>query len=206
VRKTAHTAVPLHPLLAERWSPRAFDATREVDDAALAALLEAARWAPSAMNSQPWRFVVGRRGDETFKRLLDTLLRGNQVWAHAAGVLVLAVAETTDAEGGTRRHAAYDTGQAVAHLTVQAQALGLATHQMAGFDADHARAVLDLPAGCEPVTAVAVGHRTDASALPETLADRERAPRERRPLPETAICADGAPLPLDPGPRATPGQ
>lgn len=196
--KTAQTTVPLHPLLAERWSPRAFDATREVDDTTLAALLEAARWAPSAMNTQPWRFVVGRRGDETFKRLYDALLPGNQVWAHAAGVLALAVAETTDAEGGARRHAAYDTGQAVAHLTVQAEALGLATHQMAGFDVDHARAVLDLPARCEPLTALAAGHRADASALPESLAARETAPRERRPLARTALRADGLPLPLDP--------
>src|SRR5476651_2656722 len=103
--RNATTQVPLHPLLSQRWSPRAFDAQHAVTDAALAALLEAARWAPSAGNTQPWRFVVARRGDRDFTTLVELLAIGNQVWARNASALILAAAETTDPSGAARSHA-----------------------------------------------------------------------------------------------------
>src|SRR3954454_20121344 len=134
--RNATSQVPLHPLLAQRWSPRAFDADHAVTDEQLTAVLEAARWASSSSNTQPWRFLVARRGEQDFGRLVDLLAAGNQVWASRAGVLIMVAAETTDASGAARSHALYDTGQAVAQLVAQAQAEGLATHQMGGFDAN----------------------------------------------------------------------
>src|SRR2546421_12385305 len=121
MRKTATTTVPVHPLLAERWSPRGFDQAHELDADRLTALLEAARWAPSANNSQPWRFGVARRGEAAFDALFVALMPGNQAWAGRASALVLVAAADADGEGRALRGAAYDAGQAGAHLTVQAQ-------------------------------------------------------------------------------------
>ena len=140
MRKTASTTVPVHPLLAERWSPRGFDQAHEIGDDSLTALLEAARWAPSAGNSQPWRFLVTRRGDEAHGRLFAALAPGNQAWAGAASALVLVAARTAGDDGRPQPWALYDTGQAVAALVTQAQADGLAVHQMGGFDTAAVRA------------------------------------------------------------------
>lgn len=185
--RTAATQVPLHPLLSERWSPRAFDAAHDVSDDELNALLEAARWAPSANNTQPWRFLVARRGDRNFAQLVELLAAGNQVWARHASALVLVAAETVDETGTVRSHALYDTGQAVAGLVAQAQAEGLATHQMGGFDAAGAVEAFALPASLAPVVVVAVGKHDAGAVLPEPLAARETAPRARRPLDELLI-------------------
>jgi nitroreductase len=140
MRKTASTTVSVHPLLAERWSPRGFDRAHEIGGEALAALLEAARWAPSAGNSQPWRFLVTRRGEPAHDRLFAALAPGNQAWAGAASALILVAARTAGDEGRPQPWALYDTGQAVAALVTQAQADGLAVHQMGGFDTDAVRA------------------------------------------------------------------
>jgi nitroreductase len=185
--RTAATQVPLHPLLSERWSPRAFDAAHDVSDDAVNALLEAARWAPSANNTQPWRFLVARRGDRNFAQLVELLAAGNQVWARHASALVLVAAETVDESGTARSHALYDTGQAVAGLVAQAQAEGLVTHQMGGFDAAGAAQAFALPATLTPVVVVAVGKHDAEAVLPEPLAARETAPRARRPLDELLI-------------------
>ena len=128
---TAVTA--LHPLLADRHSPRAFDASETVTEDQLGLLLDAARWAPSASNTQPWRFLAGRRGERAFDVLLAALVPGNQAWARDAGALVLVAAETADEEGTPRPWAVYDAGQAAGHLTAQATALGLSVRQMGGF-------------------------------------------------------------------------
>src|SRR3954447_22012816 len=157
--KTADTSVPVHPLLAQRWSPRGFDTAHVLDDAAVTALLEAARWAPSANNTQPWRFLIAHRGDEAFDRLRDLLAAGNRGWAPAASALVLVAAQTVDAAGLPRPWALYDPGQAVAALTVQAEADGLHTHQMGGFDAPAARREFGLDGSLEPVVGIAVGRR-----------------------------------------------
>ncbi|BCL17899.1 nitroreductase family protein [Micromonospora sagamiensis] len=180
--KSADTPAPLHPLLAGRWSPRSFDPTHHLDDAVLRPLLEAARWAPSANNSQPWRFLVTRRDEDAFTRLHATLNPGNQVWADAASALLLVAARTVDDTGQQRPFALYDTGQAVAHLVLQAQAHGLATHQMGGFDATAVRAAFDLDGDLQPVVVLAVGRADAATRLPAPLAAREEAPRVRQPL------------------------
>ena len=182
VGKTADTSAALHPLLAERWSPRGFDPSYSIDDEQLTALLEAARWAPSANNSQPWRFVAGRRGDEVFDQLAQLLLPGNQTWAPAASALILAAARTVNDTGRVLPWALYDTGQAIATLTVQASADGLFVHQMGGFDADAARLQFDLGDTLEPVVMVAVGRHDPEAPLGEPLATRERAPRTREAL------------------------
>ena len=185
--RTATSSVPLVPLLAERWSPRSFDADAVVDDRALTALLEAARWAPSASNQQPRRFVVGRRGTATFEAVLSALLGFNQAWASRASVLVVAIAEVETAEGEVRRWAEHDLGLAVAALSVQAHAEGLHTHQMGGIDVDALRAAFDLPQRLVPVTVVAVGRVAPAELLDERATARETAERTRLPLEELVL-------------------
>src|SRR3954465_2176968 len=137
-RKIADTTAPRHPLLAQRWSPRSFQTSHQLDDEAVTALLEAARWAPSANNSQPWRFLVTRRGDEAFDQVTEILAPGNRSWAPTASALILVAAQTNDETGRPRPWALYDTGQAVAALTVQAECEGLSVHQLGGFDTDAA--------------------------------------------------------------------
>lgn len=181
--------MPVHPLLAERWSPRGFDTAHQLADGQVTALLEAARWAPSAMNSQPWRFLVTRRGEAGFDGLADVLLPGNRSWAPQASALVLVAAQTTDETGAPQPWAMYDVGQAVASLSVQASADGLAVHQMAGFDADGARQAFALDDDVTPVVVVAVGRHDATAELPEALAAREAAPRSRKPLPELLLDA-----------------
>lgn len=190
MKKAAETSAPIHDLFAQRWSPRAFDA-RPVEVRTLASLFEAARWAPSCFNEQPWRFFVARREDgAAFERLASFLVEGN-AWARQAAALVVTAASTTFAHNKKQNpHAWYDVGQATLSLVLQGQALGLVSHQMAGFDAERARAELGLPEGIEPVTMVALGYRGNADALPAALAERERAPRTRRPLAAT-VFADG---------------
>jgi nitroreductase len=186
VTKSASTSVPLHPLVAGRWSPRAYDPT-EVSPEAAAALLEAARWAPSAMNHQPWRFFIGHRGDATYKALFDALVEGNQVWASNAPMLILAMAQTTHDDGSPRAIAPYELGLAVGALTIQAHAEGLFVHQMGGYDAEKARVELDIPDDFTPYVVLAVGRLGDAEVLPDFLAERELADRERLPLKDIAF-------------------
>src|SRR5215204_3409541 len=185
--RSAITSAPLHPLLADRWSPRGFDRTHWLTEQQLTALLEAARWSPSANNSQPCRFVVTRRGTEPFDRLAATLAGSNQRWAGHASALLLVVAETADEAGAPRSYALYDTGQAVSHLATQAEAEGLSTHQMGGFDKAAAAREFGLDPRFTPVVVVAVGLRHAGPELPADLAARESAPRSRRPLEELLL-------------------
>jgi nitroreductase len=188
-QKIAETSVPVHPLLAQRWSPRGLDIAHELDQRSALALLEAARWAPSANNSQPWRFLVAHRGEEAFTRLLGILAPGNRSWAHAASALVLVAAQTVDDACRPRPWPLFDTGQAVAALSVQAEADGLSVHQMGGFDADAARHQFDLDTSLTPLVILAVGRRDPDAELPEPLAARERAPRTREPLESLMLTA-----------------
>jgi nitroreductase len=196
--RSAVTSTPVHPLLAERWSPRSFDPSHEVTAEQLTALLEAARWAASAFNGQPWRFIVGRRGDEAHKVLFDSLLGFNQRWAGTASVLVAAVAAEVKEDGSPHSTAAYETGLAVAQLTTQAHAEGLHAHQMSGFDGDRLRAAVGIPEGFRPIAVIAVGAPAAADLLAdEKLRARESAPRERRALAETFFAASwGTPAEL----------
>jgi nitroreductase len=185
----ADTTAPLLGALVERWSPRAYDPTAEVPTETLRTVFEAARWAPSANNVQPWRFIVARRGTAGFAKIHDALLGFNQAWADSAAALVVNLAETVDAEGNARPWARYDLGQAVAHLTVQAQHEGLHTHQMGGFDAARLREAFDLDASLEVVSVTAIGVLGDAANLPDGLREREAAPRIRKPLEELVTVA-----------------
>ena len=166
----------LHPLLAERWSPASFDASHEVAEDDVEVLLEAARWAPSAGNSQPWAFIVGRRGDATHQRLVRHLAGSSATWAPTAGLLVANLAhryvEGTDWEYS--EFSLYDLGQAVAHLTLQAQALGLATRQFRAFNRAGVTAEFGVPAYWEVTTMVAVGRAALASASRPDVAPRQR--------------------------------
>lgn len=190
-RKTADTAVPVHPLLASRWSPRGFAATHQLSEEHATALLEAARWAPSANNSQPWRFLLARRGEQDFEALAGTLAPGNRAWAAEASALLLVVTQTTDETGAARPWALYDAGQAVAALSVQAEALGLHVHQMGGFDSGVVRRDFDLTDDLTPVVVVAVGALDPDAVLPEPLAAREKAPRTREALPALLLSGRG---------------
>ena len=185
-RKADTTAPLIHPLV-ERWSPRAYDPTAEVSTDVLRTILEAARWAPSANNTQPWRFIVARRGTQAFTTVHDALMGFNQAWADSAAVLIVNIAETADAEGKPRPWARYDLGQAVAHLTVQAQHEGLHTHQMGGFDGARIAQAFGLAEHLEVVSITAIGVLGDVDALPEPLREREVAPRLRKPLDELVV-------------------
>ena len=180
--RNASTVVPVHPLLARRWSSRAFDPHHELEDDQLTALLEAARWAPSASNTQPWRFAVTRRGTAEHDAVLSALAAGNQVWARDASALVVAAFRTT---GAAQPWAVYDAGQAVAHLSVQAEAEGLAVHQMGGFDRDRLTSVL--PEGVTPLVVVAIGLRGEPARLAEPFAGRETAARVRLPIDDLLL-------------------
>lgn len=184
MEKRAQTEHPVHDLIANRWSPRAF-APRAVPPEIVASLFEAARWAASCFNEQPWRFVLAHRHEPSFVKLLACLSERNQSWAGNAGVLCLSVAAGNFAASGkANRHSLHDVGQAVAHLALQATAQGLAVHQMAGFDSALARETCRIPEDFEPVAMIAVGYPGEPGQLSEELAQKERAPRQRRPQSE----------------------
>ncbi|MFC3688078.1 nitroreductase family protein [Aquipuribacter hungaricus] len=185
--RPAVTDAELHPLLAGRWSTRAFDPAHALSAAQTTALLEAARWTPSASNTQPWRFAVTHRGTPAHEAVLATLAPGNQTWADAASAFVVAAAVTVGPDGDERPWAVYDTGQAVAHLTVQAEHEGLAVHQIGGFDRAALAAVLDGPAAAVPLVVLAVGRHDPTVALPEPFASRETAERTRLPLASLVV-------------------
>lgn len=183
MQKPAPTDHPIHELLRLRWSPRAFD-PRAVEREKLLSLLEAARWAASSYNEQPWSFLLAtKEKPDEFARLLDCLGEFNQSWAKSAPLLMLSVAQRDFARNQKpNRHALHDVGLATAQLVIQAQALGLSAHQMAGFDTAKARAAFDIPASHEPVAVIALGYAGDPETLPDDLRERERAARERKPL------------------------
>lgn len=185
--KKADTSVPIHDLLAHRWSPRALDPEAEVSVDQLRALLEAARWAPSCGNTQPSRYIVGRRGDQTYKRILSTLTESNQAWAHRAGALLVGCAVTRNEKGAVPM-AEYGVGLATENLVLQAVSEGLAARQMAGFDAEAMRREFSLPDDVLPLVVIAVGVATDASIFTdERDIAREGAPRERITLSDLAF-------------------
>lgn len=185
MEKPAETQYPIHDVLRRRWSPRAYS-EQMVEMEKLKSLFEAARWAPSSNNEQPWHFIVGTKADPpAHDRLVACLKEGNRKWAFRAPVLILSVARLNfEDEGTPNRHAWHDTGMAALSLCLQATALGLIAHQMAGFEIEKARTDLGLPDGHEPVAMIAVGYPGDAAELPEYLRERELKPRERKPVTE----------------------
>ena len=183
--KPALTELPLLEPIGKRWSPRAF-AERPVEDEKLCLLFEAARWTASSRNEQPWRYLVARRQDAAaFARMLDCLVPSNQDWAQRAGALILTVAKLAfDYKQLPNLHAYHDVGQASAAMAIQATALGLFIHQMAGFEPARAIETYGIPEGFYPVSAIAVGYPGDPALLSEKQQAWELAPRKRRPLVE----------------------
>lgn len=182
---TSPKTFPIHEALESRRSPRAYSQTAVLTPEQVGPLFEAARWAASSSNSQPWSFVVGFRGDQVFSTILQTLASGNAVWAEHASALVANVARTHTEEGKALSHSWYDLGQAVAHLSVQATVEGIMVHQMGGFDAEALGVALGLDDYHRVVTVMTLGLPGDVNDLPEKLQERELAPRVRRPLGET---------------------
>jgi nitroreductase len=174
--------VPIHDLIKHRWSPRAFE-DRPVEPEKLRSLFEAARWASSSYNGQPWHFIVATKDDpENFKRVLECFIEFNQGWAKNAPVVALSVASLKFQHNGEmNRHAFHDVGQAVANLALQANALGLEIHQMAGILPEKARQIFAIPEGYEAVAGIAIGYPGDPASLPEPLRQREQGPRDRKP-------------------------
>jgi nitroreductase len=198
VHKRTPFDFPIHDLIAERWSPRAFSDKKVAPDV-LVSLFEAARWAPSSSNEQPWTYIVATNDDpENYAKLVNILVPFNVAWAQHAPVLVLAVAHLTFAKNGSPNHnAQYDVGAATAWLTVEATSRGLYVHQMAGFDHDKARQVFAIPDGWEPMAALTIGYPGDPETLPQPLRDREVAPRTRKPTSDfvmTGIWGQKAPF------------
>jgi nitroreductase len=185
LKKPAETSVPVHEIIGNRWSPRAFD-SRPVEPEKLKALFEAARWAASSSNAQPWYFIVATKDDpENFKKVLDSFVESNQSWAKNAPALGLSVAQLNFAMPDNKapnRHAFHDVGQAAANLALQAHSLGLEIHQMAGILPDKAREIFGIPTGFEAVAGMAIGYPGDPSTLPDKLKQRELAERSRKPL------------------------
>ena len=183
MQKPAPTDVQLHDVIRNRWSPRAF-ADKSVAPEVLRSVFEAARWAPSSNNEQPWAYLVATKDDpENFAKMVSILVEFNQNWARHAPVLALSVAHLNWSKDGTPNSLAqHDVGSASAQLTFEANARGLFVHQMAGFDARKAREVFYIPEDWQPVAAMAIGYPGDPSSLPQRLHEREVAPRSRKPL------------------------
>lgn len=174
---------PIHALIAERWSPYAFDG-RPVSDNDLRSLFEAARWAPSSYNEQPWRYILSTKADAAeYERLLSCLVEGNQVWARNAPVLAIGCTQLRFKRNDKPNAAAvHDLGLASATLTFEATARGLSVHQMIGILPDKVRETYRVPDDVQPLTGVAIGYPADPRNLPETLQSRDVTPRERMPV------------------------
>lgn len=180
------------PVFHERWSPRSF-AEREVSPAELRKIFEAARWAASSYNEQPWRFLVGTRGSETYQKIYGSLGGFNREWAVTAPVLILGTASTRFRHNGeTNTFAVYDLGAAAAYMVLQAAAQGLTAHQMAGYDQGVARQELEIPEVYALGSVIALGYQGEPTALTNgRLVEMEMAPRQRKPLSEIVFSAWG---------------
>ena len=197
MEKPAVTNISIHPILKRRWSPRSFD-SRPVEAEKLRRLFEAARWAPSSFNEQPWRFMLGIKGDETWEKIFDSLLEWNQQWAQSAPVLVMSIGSTHyDKTGKENDVYKYDVGQSVAHMTFQAYEEGLVMHQMGGFSKKKAIAHFDIPEQFQPLTVSAIGYQADPSLLPEEYNKLEFSERHRNPITQQVFAGRfGHPNPL----------
>ncbi len=187
MKKPATTQAPVHDIIANRWSPRAYDASKPVSQAQIISMLEAARWAPSCFGDEPWRFIVWDKNKDAaaWEKAFDCIVPGNQGWAKDAPVFVLICAGTLfEQNQKPNRWGAYDTGAAAVSLSLQATSMGLVTHQMGGFDGEKTRAAFNIPEQFEMMSMMAVGYIADVDALPEEAKERTLAPRKRKPLGE----------------------
>ena len=194
--KPALTGRPLIPEIKQRWSPRAFDPERAIDPETMATLLEAARWAPSSFNDQPWRYLVFDRSDPAARAKAEACLFDGNAWARNAAVLIISAgARTSGRTGRPNRFVLHDTGMATMNLILQAITHGLVTHQMGGYDRERARAEFDIPEEFELASMIALGYAGDPESLPPEVGEREAAPRERSEIPEFVFAGTwGRPL------------
>jgi len=191
--KKAPPAEGVLPAIHERWSARSF-AEREVSPEALRKVFEAARWAASSGNAQPWRFLMGRKGSKTHEKIAGTLAGANKAWAPKAPVLILGTALAVNAKGAPNPYALYDLGAASSYLTLQAAELGMTTHQMAGYDHEAAREALAIPEEYALGAVIALGYQGEPAALGDsTLIERETTARTRKPLEEIVFSEWGKP-------------
>lgn len=183
--KEADANYPIHKLIQKRWSPRAFS-DKSVAPELINQLFEAARWAPSSYNEQPWHFIVARKENSiAFEKLSEVMNDFNQSWGKEAPVLVLGLTRTTfDKNQKSNQHAEHDLGQAIAHLTFEATRNDLYVHQMAGIHPDKARELYDIPENYKPMTMFAIGYKGEPESLDEQLQKQETKPRSRKPLDE----------------------
>lgn len=185
IQKPADTEQPIEHILAERWSSRAFDPDVEVSQEQIIALTEAARWAPSCYGEAPWRYLICNKftDKKAWDKALDSLVPGNQEWAQNAPLLILAASAPEFGHNGkTNRWSGYDTGAASISLCLQATSMGLASHQMGGFDVDKMRAHFNIPEEIHMWSMIAIGHPAPLDSLTEEQMERELKPRQRRPL------------------------
>ncbi len=186
--RKAETSVPIHPVLSERWSPRSLDEEATVTIEDLTAMLEAARWAPSANNVQPWRFIIARRGDENFTKIVATLAGFNKTWAPKASAFVVIVADMKHRDGSDRQISLYDSGLAAAHLSLEAHHRGYVVHQMAGFDKPLMKSEFTIADGFDPIVIMAIGTKAPLENLTDpALLERETAPRTRLAIADLII-------------------
>jgi len=183
MEKPAKTQYNIHPLLKKRWSPRAFD-DKPVNKEVLQRILEAAQWSPSSFNEQPWRFLVGIKGDNTWDKIVETLVEFNLKWAKLAPVLIMSMGKKTLTRNNKPNKVfIYDVGQSVAHITFQVMEEGLYMHQMGGFDAQMATELFQIPEDYQPLTVMAIGYAGSAELLTdEEMRNDERAERKRKEL------------------------
>lgn len=175
----ANTLYKINDTCRLRWSPRAYS-DKTIDEEIIRQIFEAARWAPSAFNEQPWRFILGLKGTETYEMIRNTLVEFNQIWTEPAPMLVMNIAKKTfDLNGNPNSTHAYDLGQAVSQMVHQAHEDGLYAHQMSGFDPEKARVLFKIPENCIAVSVTAFGYMGDTDHLPENIAEQECKPRER---------------------------
>ncbi|MFN2395569.1 MAG: nitroreductase family protein [Bacteroidales bacterium] len=184
MEKPAITKFEIHPLLKQRWSPRSFT-DQHVTKESVQSIFEAARWAPSSSNDQPWRFIVGFKGDKTWDMIMETLVEFNQKWAKLAPVLALSIGKKiSDKNGRPSKTFMYDVGQSVAYITFQAMHEGLFMHQMGGLNAQKAAEIFNVPEEYQVITAFAIGHKGGPELLEENFAEMEKDERQRHPLKE----------------------
>lgn len=184
MKKDAITSHPINYLAGARWSPRAF-LDKPVEREKLVSLFEAARWSPSGGNEQPWRFILGLNRDETWEKIFSTLDSGNQEWNRHVPVLILAIGNRISSwDGDISPVYQYDTGQSVAHLSLEAMNQGLHVHQMGGFSPEKASEIFEIPQTFQPISVIAAGYIGDPESLPEKLRQREYQDRRRKELGE----------------------
>ncbi len=179
IKKTKNNS-PINKLAEIRWSNRAFS-PKEVESDKLNSILEAARWAPSAFNEQPWRFIVGKKGDDTYDKILSTLVHWNQQWAGNAGVLILNITKNKFTHNNKPNATCeYDLGQAVSFMALETVNQDLFSHQMSGFDAEKAAQIFDIGNDYNVVSVIAIGYYGDADKLPSDMLESEKAERSRK--------------------------